>query len=69
MTTDEKLERSGPIFDEIPDIVKGRKASGITGIIILLTEILLITSSRQSQRKDEPLSLLKNKYMYCLKNI
>ncbi|KAK9880152.1 hypothetical protein WA026_010022, partial [Henosepilachna vigintioctopunctata] len=46
-----------PVIDEVLDMVKGRKASEIRGIMSLLADILLITTSRQAHRMFFPLSM------------
>lgn len=51
-----------PIIDEILDIVKGKSASEVRGIVGLLADILLITTSRQANRMFFPLAIIAKIY-------
>lgn len=51
-----------PMIDEILDLIKDKKASEIRGVISLLADIILITTSRQAQRMFFPINMLARMY-------
>lgn len=51
-----------PMIDEILDMVQGRKASEIRGLLGTLNDILLITTGRQANRMFFPINFLVRAY-------
>jgi len=51
-----------PMIDEILDLVKGKRASEVRGLISLLADILLVVTARQANRMFFPLCALARVY-------
>ncbi|KAG5870166.1 hypothetical protein JTB14_032458 [Gonioctena quinquepunctata] len=47
-----------PITDEILDATKGKNASEIRGVVVLLADILLVTTGRQAHRMFFPIHMI-----------